>query len=209
MPNQLMRVRLASRGWTGGPGLNTFYFRSSSAVGGDPTLSDAQLAHDRVRDAFAGHPLLYPPSHMLSFLPDVDVIDALTGALVTSFAVNTIADTPGQGLANYGPTPTMILLRLNTNTVLDGARLQGRAFLGPTSAGTDPDGTPDAGIAGQARLIGLGLLDGGAGDFPPLVVWHRPKRDKVTHAITRQGGSGVVISTSVPDKFAILRSRRD
>ena len=210
-PFSIMRVRAVSTGWAGAPGLNTFYFRSSSAEGGDPTQSDAVLAHDRVHDAFGVSLALYPPAHKTNVLPDIDVIDSRTGDLETSFAVNAGTQIVGTGQIGFAPIAIMILLRLNTNTVLDAKRIKGRAFLGPIAQSSDVDGTPDVGLTNQALAFGNKLLDGGAGDFPPLVVWHRPREasEGPPAKAFRAGGSALVENVTVPDKFAVMRSRRD
>lgn len=204
----MYRVRAASFGWAGGPGLNTFYFGAGDAPG-DSSESGATLAHQRVRNAFGGSRIIYPPAWSLIVDSSVDVIDAVTGTLVDNHAGVGLNTEVGAGSAGFNATAIMILVTFRTNQIVDGTRINGRAFLGPLSKGVDADGTPDAGTLTQAQNFGASLLDEGIGGGPPLQVWHRPRPESEEHPVARPGAALDVISYTVKDKYSVLRSRRD
>lgn len=206
----IMRVRAVSTGWTGGPGLNTVYF-----IKGDdalmPELADAQLAADRVRAAFFDARTGFPSSWRCSITPAVDVLVTETGALAGSLGVTPPAEVLGDNVAGFGPTPAMVLCKLNTNTFSDGSRLQGRHFLGPTALMIEGNGTPTAALLTEVGQYGTALGNAGPGGVPKVVVWRRPREASAGPPVVtaRAGSFGIVTSYSTQDKFAILRSRRD
>lgn len=205
----ILRVRAASSGWPGGPGLNTFYF-VESAAGEAPIEADATLCATRVRTAFFDAKLLYRTSQTIQVSPVVDVLETETGDLVNSFTVATPTVVTGTNTGNLGPQAAMMLLRLNTNTFNDGSRLQGRGFLGPCVGDSDDDGTPNAYLIDKVTLFGTALLDGGNPLNPRVAVWRRPRAAAAgPPAVTQRDGLfGIVTGFTVPDRFAVLRSRR-
>jgi len=80
--------------------------------------------------------------------------------------------------------------------------LRGRIFFCPVGANmVQPDGTPADTALGFINAGGASLLEGvDAGDL--WVVWHRPKAGS-------GGQAGQILVTTCPDKFSVLRSRRD
>lgn len=212
--SQIARVRIASNGWPGGPGLNTVYFCRGSDAGADPTqpilAADAQLAHDRVRAVWGNMIQLYPTPWNARVDPTVDVLTAETGDLVTQFEVSPSSPFSGTNAASFGPTPVMLLMRLKTTTVNDGKKIQGRIFLGPVIPGSDANGSPPANLLGvvdqgAAALMALGLITN-----PHAVVWRRPRKAVPARQIVARPGAVAPITTaSSYDKFSVLRSRRD
>jgi hypothetical protein len=79
-----------------------------------------------------------------------------------------------------------------------------------TSAATDADGSPTTAAIGIAELVANGLLAVGTGLVEP-VVWSRPKMEPGTTPpeYLRYGSSHDIVSQTVADTFAVLRSRRD
>lgn len=206
----MMRVRAASQGWTGAPGLNTVYFVSGDA-GPMPEDTDAQLAHDRVHAAFTDAVGLYPTAWNVTVSPAVDIIQTEDGELINSFSVTPSAQVNGTSGTGFGPIAAMLLCSMNTSTFNDGSRIQGRAYLGPLTAVHDTNGTPAAGLVANAVSFGTALADAGAGGVPKVVVWRRPRLAKAGPPVVtaRDGAFGIVTSYTVPDKYAVLRSRRD
>ena len=196
----MYRVRVASSGWSGGPGLNTFYFQTSDA----PTTTDsagALACVTLVRAALQANRQIYPSLTTLVVSSTVDVLTASSGELQTSYAVAEPDPVAGNGAAAYGPTEAMVVLSFLTDDVVGGHRVRGRAFMGPLVAANDADGTPTSDLRGWIVLIGNALI-GGTGGAPQLVVWHRP--------VSGAGGQALVSTgVSVADKWAVLRSRRD
>lgn len=193
------RVRVASSGWSGAPGLNTFYFQNDS----DPsvfTTGDAQVCVDRVRGAINSNAGLYPGQWTAVVSPDVDVLTAGSGVLATTFSVTPPTGLTGTGGSNYGPIAAMLCTRLHTADIRDGHRIGGRWYLGPLAQGADADGSPQAAKTALALSVGTmcNVVSAGA---PRLVVWSRPKN-------AAGGVAALVTSVTVKDTFAVMRSRR-
>lgn len=201
-------------GWPGAPGLNTFYFAPHGLVSStEAVLDDAQLAHDRVHAAFVAGQDIYPSPWIATVSPTVDVLEPSNGELVNSFSVDPSAAVGSTNGADFGPTPAMILLQLRTATFVDGSRIAGRAFLGPCVPTADPNGSPAASILEKAVDFSDALQDAGVTEEPVLVVWRRPRLADAEHlpepVTARDGSIAKVTSITVPDKYAVLRSRRD
>lgn len=208
--SQLFRVRAASQGWTGGPGLNTFYFEKAPLDDED----QATLCSARVRTAMFDGRSLFPTSWTCQVNGQVDVIEDTDGELVDGFALAQPELVTGTSVSGYGPTPLMFLLQLRTSDFSDGTNVRGRAFIGPCIVQSDADGTPSSGGIGAVQDIGDALLDVGNPGNPRLRVWRRPRAARAAGGglpalEQRDGSSHEVTSTTVPNKWSVLRSRRD
>lgn len=207
----IYRVRCATSGWNGGPGLNTAYF-DATGDGATGNQSAAELCVTRVKDAMTAQKTIRPPSVLHTVSPIVDVLQDTDGALVGSLVAAT-PPTPfaGTGDGAYSPTVVMLLVRLITPSINDSTRVQGHHFLGPLSKFGDSDGTPDAGEIAAGQAYGSSLLDVGIGGGPGLVIWRRPRlaRGGPRPLSARAGASFAVTAATVPNKYAVLRSRRD
>lgn len=208
----MMRVRAASSGWSGGPGLNTFYFNNGHEGGAsEPADADAALCVTRVQAAMTAIQGVFPTSWHCVVSPQVDVLDCANGDLVNSLSEDAPELIEGTNGAGYGPTAVMLLARLNTGVFSDGNRIQGRVFLGPTAADSDASGTPGTALTAAGAAFIEAIQDAGVSGVPQLVVWRRPRaaRGGEHPLAARDGRTADVTSVVVPDKFAILRSRRD
>lgn len=187
-----------STGWVGGPGLNTFYFNENT----DPV--DGTMAADvaaRVR-AFFGEILgSFPSSWSGNVDSAVDRIRATDGELLGQFAVTPgSAQVGASASSNFMSSATCLIARLATDTFIGGRNVRGRHFIGPIStSAASTDGTP-VGAPDWQTIFETELLVGVTDAIP--VVWHRPV-----------GGAGGVdcpiVGISQPDRFGMLRSRRD
>lgn len=209
-PMTIYRVRLSATGWQGGPSLNTFYFkRPSPQIGSEQ--SDAQNMSDRVQAAFTTGKDLYPNIWVGRVDPEVAVINEVNGQITNVLTTTPQLPITGTGTAGFNALATGILLQMRTNVFLNGRRLRGRAFLSPIGPRNEADGSPDAGGIGVAQSIGDALLSAG-GTLNVLVVWHRPKFSvpkTIPPTVVRNGSEATVQSITVPNKFVIMRSRRD
>lgn len=196
----IMRVRVQSIGWQGGPGLNTFYF-TKDAVGGEPDSAAAIGVVTRVRSAFANQISLRPTSWVATVDSIVDVIDPVTGVLVTSFDGGSPGSVTGTNVNTYEPLAVGLLCRLTTSTVVNGRRLRGRAYLSPVARESADGGTPDAASLVLAAAVGTNLMNTSLTPAK-LVIWHRPK-------LGVGGAVGAVTASTSPDMFVVMRSRRD
>lgn len=194
----MLRVRATTQGWEGGPGLHTAYF--------DPATEDAASALDAVtcvHSSLSYANNLFPSSWTAQVSGDVDVINPGTGTITNTISVTAPGLVSGAGgTGGLLPPATALNVRLSTAAFIAGRRLRGRVFLSPmTITAMDGAGTPTAAAIAYGMGYG-GILKDNAGVAGPGVVWHRPV-----------GGAGgecePIASVTVPDKFAVLRSRRD
>jgi hypothetical protein len=194
----MLRVRVVGTGWTGAPGLNTFYF----GITATPDAGDLQDVYDRVRGFFTGVAAIFENDTTWTVDTAVDELDPATGVLIGSATVGTPgAAVVGTGTDGLAPTSSMCTLALGTNTFIAGRRLRGRAFLGPLNKG--------AIVNGSFSSSAIAIVDGVAPDLSDTsngaavnVVWHRP--------VGGTGGSvGDVTAWQSRSALGVLRSRRD
>lgn len=196
----LYRVRAVTSGWSGAPGLGTFYF-GTSELSGSADTAGAQLCVDRVHAAYDDSKGLYPNTWTCQVQSEVDVITVESGAITDTLAPDAPAVVTGTSGATFGPTPVMLLMRLTTATFIAGRRLRGRAFIGPLSNAQTGGPAPESSGRTLVQAMGDALLDVGTGG-PRLNVWHRP--------VGGAGGQAGDVITAIPGiAFSVLRSRRD
>lgn len=198
MPS-MYRVQLKSTGWTGSPGLNTWYFLGTpdSSV----TSSDqAQACVERVHSQFVGFSGFYPSFWRGQVEPQVDMIDAATGRLTNTFVSGTSTGLLIGGAAGSGPIAAAVVVNLLTEAIVAGKRITGKTFLSPLSNAGDADGTPSQALRDACGSVIYGLIV--APGAPTLCVWHRPK-------LGAGGSAHIVTGVLVKDKYAVLTSRRD
>jgi hypothetical protein len=93
------------------------------------------------------------------------------------------------------------VVTLGSIVIINGRRLRGRTFLVPLgSTFYTTDGTPIETARTNIAAAAAVLIANTGG--PPLGVWRRPSPSGV-------GVLGVATTASVPDKAAVLKSRRD
>ena len=197
---RMYRVRAASSGWVGGPGLNTFYFVNTA----DPTVTtsvQAAVCRDRVRAAFAGAVLMYPVGWSMQVSSEIDEIDSATGTLLNTTVAAGTTPVAGTGGGGFGPTAVGLVATFNTAGLVAGRRVKGRAFLSPMCGDRNADGTPNAAHVTRAQAIAdtMYLVAGGT---ISQVVWSRPR-------LALPGTHHIVSGALVKAKYGVLRSRRD
>lgn len=193
----MIRVRAVGSGWTGGPGLSTFYFNE-----GILPIDNAMAVNltGRVRAYFDAVRPYTTSTVSWQVDPVISAMDEATG-LLTQEVSATPAPAPvtGSGGATIGPTFVALVGRLRTNAFQAGRRIQGRTFYAPLSATFTDSQLPETG-AQAAQVAGLtAILTTGGG--APLVVWQRPKPG-------RPGSLYAVTTVSSAPEFGVLRSRR-
>jgi hypothetical protein len=191
---------MVSSGWTGGPGLTTFYFAAASlGAEGQPEAVEAAArvqAWGNLVDA------VVTPTVTMNVQSAVDQLDPVTGNLVGGFTVPALAGISGSGGANSAPQGITTLGQFITGVVINGRRVRGRVF-------NPPPGTTQ--FQGNGNLAASAITDNnlalarlGVTVLTPLthVVWHRP--------VGGSGGAQVAVSGySTWGKGAVIRSRRD
>lgn len=204
----IMRVRTVITGFNGQPGYMTFYFASRLVA---PNNEHAVNACTRVKDALISLGGLVPVAWHYQVDSNVDVLNDVDGEIDHSLSGQAFAGN-GTGATGYGPGATGMLVRWITNVRLQGKLLSGKTFIVPIGPNSDGDGTPSAGAIASTTDFGNALLEGGLIPTIDPVIWRRPRKansGKNHNLPQRDGTSAKIVSFIVPDKFAVLRSRRD
>jgi len=178
-------------GFPGGPGTNTFYFDGTATY-------NLTALHD-----LYGLILAYIPSNVTITMPTTGVtINDIDGSLVGGWTKAATSTMTGSNTGNYagGVGATM---RWETGVVQDGHRVRGRTYLVPLANLTfDADGT----LTGAAKTLLQNTANSTVAAYgTAMKVWHRPRATGIPHI----GSAWTILSAVVPDKSAILRSRRD
>jgi len=196
----IWRYRVTWTGMPGSPGVSTFYF---NALPG-PTEAGA------IKTFFTTCATSLPNTLTLGFESTSDELSDADGELLGTGNVGTITPLNGSSASGY-PAPAGLAVSWLTNSVAGGHRVRGRTFLVPICNQYEANGTLIstylATVTGAAATLVIAI----GGKF---VVWHRPKfgpkPDKTTpRPLLATGSSHLVTASSVPDKVAVLRSRRD
>lgn len=182
----MKRYRAVWTGFPGGPGVTHFY--------GVP----ADLEVPSVRQFFANIVAFIPQTVSIQVENVGDLVEATDGSIVGSWSEAAVAAVPGSSGGAYS-APSGASVTWKTNVVVAGRRLQGRTFLVPLSgASYATDGSLEPGA--QAGIESSAVQLFGA---MTLYIWHRP-----TIALPASGIFAPVVSARVPDRAAVLRSRR-
>lgn len=206
----ILRIKARWSGFTGGPGYSNFYFRDFSS--GAPTDADADSAGDRVETFFGAIANLFPTAVKIRVQSDADVIEETNGEIQSVLSTGVRADVSGTAAANGYSGASGVVVTWRTGGVVAGRRVRGRTFLVPTAnIAYDLDGTLQNSTITTLQNAANTLIS--AAGTPDLGVWARPtpehQNTKGETIPARDGSWYVVTSATIPDKAAILRSRRD
>lgn len=191
----IARVTAVWSGFTGAPGYSNFFF---NAFGGGDVV-DLEVA--RVRTFFAAINATLPSVARIDVQAEVAILDEVTGDLIGYSTADTApAQVIGTGTGAYS-APSGATVEWQTDAVAKGRRLRGRTFLVPlANTAYEANGTLSTVALTTIGNAAAGMVGDGTG--PQFVIWSRP--------VVGSGGSiGSVIGSRVPDKAAVLRSRRD
>jgi hypothetical protein len=189
MSHNLARHRTTWLGFPGAPGVTTLFWDAATS---GPNLT----AWNSFLTAIAGR---IPTDVTLQSQNTGDVIDDITGAIIGVWTGATQASVPGSGVGAYA-APAGVHINWRTAGIVRGHRVRGRTFLVPILASAyDSDGSLSSSALTTFRTA---LATFQAAAAPALLVWHRP--------VGGAGGDSFpVTSADMPDKAAILKSRRD
>lgn len=179
------------------PALMTTYWDSTGA----PIGALATEAVARVRAFFAAQPAFWLPGMTVTPNLVLDEIEETTGQIVSQVAASDAAATTFTGTFDLLPTQTQGLIRLATNTFINGRKLQGRInapFM--KESNNDADGLMSTAAAVNLKSCAdkLGVVVTTAMNQR---VWSRPQPG-------RPGLSAPVVARTVPRNWAVLKSRR-
>jgi hypothetical protein len=196
MANEMFRVRTAFTGIVNGPSVSTHHFATNTL-----TSAAAQAVVNRVAGFWAALQPGRSPACFAAVQGLVDVIDYVTGLLLTSFAVNG-TNAGGSATGTPLPTATQGLFIWETGQILNGKRFRGHTFLPAPTDGNSVT-VPNTAYKNLATAAFTAMDPLNA--TVPLVVWHRPPKPPLAGS----GSIGGVVTGMISPKWAVLRSRRD
>lgn len=198
MTTDVMRATINWTGFSGGPGFTNLYFSSGGAV--DQSAINAALAKT---DAWLNNWMnSLPPSVTVGVDPNVAILDETTGKM-TAFGSGTV-EAPAQGtdVGNYSAV-SGACINWYTDGIRNGRRVRGRAFIVPMGQSAfSSNGTLNDGKLGDWRTATAAFIAPGVG-ATQLGVWSRP-----TKALPASGHFYPAVAFTIPDKAAVLTSRR-
>jgi len=189
--------------WTGGiglPGFTNLHFRNQTpGVISQAVVDDAVTKLDAFLTGIRGS---IPSTVTLAVNATLTEIDETDGTIQAFWTGTPAAAGAGTGGSIYA-APSGGVVNWTTSAVRNGRLIRGRSFLVPMDNAAYDTGGTIATTDLTALNTAATNLRAASGDAR-LVVWGRP-----TTAGGTDGVSAEVTSSNVPDKVAILSSRRD
>jgi hypothetical protein len=198
---QMAKVTINWTGFSGAPGYTNLYFRDFTENGQiDQAIASGAAA--KVDNWIGGFQSRLPTTVTVQTDATVEAIEDTTGELQGFFNVTPAAARVGTGTGNYSAASGAVV-NWYTAGVVRGRRLRGRTFLVPLAGSAlDTNGTINNTELTALRTNTTTFInETGAGD---LGVWSRPSAPGAA-----DGTWFAVNSFTIPDKVAVLRSRRD
>lgn len=197
----IVRVKLKWTGFSGAPGYSNFFYRDDAS--GAPTQTTADDAVAKVL-AFGGAVRSHLPAEVsLQIQNDVEVLEETNGQLVNVLNVTAPPSLPGEMASAPYSAASGGVVTWRTGGVLRGRRVRGRTFLVPlASAAYQNDGTIAPAVLTSLNTNFQSFISDTNSAI--LGVYCRPSAKGASDGAWFQ-----VTSFSVPDKVAVLRSRRD
>ena len=184
-------IDLTWSGQSGSPGVNVWHgrFDSTDPISGD--LEGLTTILQTFYNTLAGY---FPSGMTVSWGGTATGVGADAEQEFTSEPWSTAGAGGGNAL------PPMVMFNVNWRAATGGRSGRGRTFIGPLSATTaEGNGSPAGVYLADIRTAAASLVSSSLSDMNgALGVWSR------TDGLLRD-----FVSSSVPDKFAVLRSRRD
>jgi hypothetical protein len=183
----IAKVVVSWSNFTGQPGYSVFYKVAAGLV-----TTNLRTFYDSIK--------AYLPSNLAIQVPNSgDVINDATGVLSGSWSTATNLVVTGTSSSVYAAGSGAVA-KWRSSGIVAGRRVVGRTFLIPLTGGAfDTNGTLLAAPLLILQNAAAALVTAEAGN---LLVWHRPKAGA-------GGLSFPVVSSDVPDRSALMRSRRD
>lgn len=198
----IYKVTAAWTGFNGAPGYSNFFWQAPGEFEGEPPINVADACNE-VSFFLEGIKSLLPNAVRVTISSDVPALHADTGKMATVTTGGTFGPTIGTGGAGSYSGASGACVTYRTAGVRNGRRVRGRTFLVPLAAGAyDTDGTLNGSAITTLKTAADGFLT--ITGSHKLGVWARP-----TAPGASDGAWHEILSTSVADKVAILRSRRD
>lgn len=200
MANDIMRVVINWTGFVGGPGFTNLYFTAGGTVD-QAAIDEAVTKTDTWLNSWGGY---LPGPVTVGVDPNVAILDSTTGTMTAFGSGTPEAPAAGQGIGNYSGV-SGACINWYTDGIRNGRRVRGRSFMVPlANVAMSANGTLDDGAIGTWRTATEAFIAGDFSSGAHLGVWSRP-----TVAAPASGVFYPVSSFTIPDKAAILTSRRD
>lgn len=179
-------------GFAGAPGTSTFHFNGALSTG------QADSAAAIVRAFFLTMQTRVPAGVQVQF-PTEMTVHSDDGTLVSTITVPTPPSSVTMSGTGNWAAPTGARINWNTAAVVNGRRLRGATFIVPLVVSQyDAVGTLSSTIVSGLVTDSTTMITNLSAAGAPLVVWS-PMAAVIS----------VVTNASVPDRAAVLRSRRD
>lgn len=197
----MAKVTTRWTGFSGAPGYtNTFWQKPADDIWTNQDGSDVTGATYAFFNMLLG---VLPPAVKIDVQGDVELIQSSTGRLEDVIAMGARPQLQGSGATAPYSAATGAVVTWRTAGVVRGRRVRGRTFLVPLAGGAyEVDGTLNAGTISTISAAAAGMINNTGVSDP--VVWSRP-----TAVGASDGSAWAILSSSVPDMGAVLRSRRD
>lgn len=196
----ILKVKIKWSGFAGAPGYTNLFFDDAT---GPPTQTTADNAKLKAGNFCSYINSLLPIETSVQVQTDVEVIEETNGEMVNVFNVAT--HTPVQGTAPSAPysAASGACISWRTAGVRNGRRVRGRTFLVPlANSAYQSDGTlSSSAITSLTTNLNSFLSTSGPATFG---VYCRPTSKEATDGIFH-----ATLGFTVPDRVAVLRSRRD
>lgn len=197
----ILRTKLKWNGFAGAPGYTNLFFKPSDDQ--QPDQADAQAAANFTNDFGAYVRTYLPIEASMQVQSDVEELWDTTGALQNIFTVNAMPVLQGQAASAPYSAASGAVVTWRTGGVRNGRRVRGRTFLVPlANSAYQSDGT-----------IASAVLTAWNTNFTTLMNTASSVRLGVYARPTVQGASDgswfAATGFTIPDKVAVLRSRRD
>lgn len=185
----ISRHSITWTGFLGAPGISHFYTNAS-----DDTAFHTAL--NTWKGTWAAN---LPDDVTLTLKAEVEQLEDTTGELVGAFTIGSDSTTGGANTGGYSAASGVVVNWL-TGGFVAGRRVRGKTFMVPISGGAyETNGTIEGNALSFMRTSTATFQNAVQGI---QVVWSRPRASLA-------GSSHEVTSWSIPDKVAVLRSRRD
>jgi len=193
------RLTMTWSGFSGAPGYSNLYF-SSALV---PTPTELAQTMTKVHAFFYAWRGFLPNAVTISFPSSIEEFQTTTGELQSTASVTPGATITGIGGSAVFSSAVGACVNWKTDTVVNGRKLRGRTFMVPLQSlpSFDTDGSLNPSTRLTMLTAATNLVNDATG--LPFFIWHRPTPGG------SDGAAGPVTSTTINDKTAVLRSRRD
>ena len=197
----ILQATLKWTGFTGAPGYTNFYCISKTNT--QPTQADADATANLLQN-FAAYVRTYVPIEAaMQVQSDVIEIEDTNGAMQKIWSVGSRPVQQGQAASAPYSAASGLVVNWRTDGVKRGRRVRGRTFCVPlANSAYQSDGTIASSVLTSLNT-NLATLIGGT-NTAIHGVWSRPSAKGAT-----DGKWFTTASFNIPDKVAVLRSRRD